>query len=112
MQIINRLRPVTFTWKESRERDIGLVAEEVAEVEPLLVTHNSEGQIEGIKYDRINVALINALNEQQQQIKRQQSEIEDLKRLLCAIHPKTEACQTKIPQRTATRKAAVAGSLR
>ncbi|PYS79337.1 MAG: hypothetical protein DMF66_03150, partial [Acidobacteria bacterium] len=35
LSLINRLRPVTFDWKESRAHDLGLVAEEVAEAEPL-----------------------------------------------------------------------------
>lgn len=49
LALINRLRPVSFNWIEGGERDLGLVAEEVAEVEPLLVTTNDKGQIEGIK---------------------------------------------------------------
>ena len=37
-------------------------------VEPLLVTYNSEGQIQGVKYDQLNVVLINAIKQQQEQI--------------------------------------------
>jgi hypothetical protein len=33
-----------------------------------LVTHNNEGQIQGVKYDQLNVVLINAIKEQQKQI--------------------------------------------
>ena len=66
---------MTFDWKESRAHDLGLVAEEVAEAEPLLVTRNDKGEIEGVKYDRINVVLINAVKEQQAQIERQQEEV-------------------------------------
>ena len=65
---------------------MGLVAEEVAEVEPLLVTHNDKGEVEGVKYDRIGVVLINALKEQQgqleqyrAQLRKQQAEIAALK---------------------------------
>jgi len=68
---------------------MGLVAEEVAEVEPLLVTHNEKGEVEGVKYDRIGVVLINAVKEQQAQIEElkkqlesQQAAIDALKRLL------------------------------
>ena len=63
LALINRLRPVSFNWIAGGERDLGLVAEEVAEVEPLLVTTNDKGQVEGVKYDRINVALVNAVKE-------------------------------------------------
>jgi hypothetical protein len=68
LELINRLRPITFNWKQSGARDLGLVAEEVAAIEPLLVTYNERGQVEGVKYDRINIALINAIREQQEQL--------------------------------------------
>ncbi len=50
---------------------MGLVAEEVAEVEPLLVNYNENGEVEGVKYDRVGVVLLNAVKEQQIQIESQ-----------------------------------------
>lgn len=74
LSLVNRLRPVTFDWKDSRAHDLGLVAEEVAEAEPLLVTRNEKGEVEGVKYDRLSAIFINAFKEQQAQIERQQAE--------------------------------------
>jgi endosialidase-like protein len=92
LNLINRLRPVTFDWKADKAHDLGLVAEEVAEVEPLLVIHNSKGEVEGVKYDRLNVVLVNAIKEQQAQIKSQadafaalQQENLEMKRRLAAL---------------------------
>jgi Chaperone of endosialidase len=68
LSIINRLHPISFTWKDSGLRDLGFGAEEVLKIDPLLVTYNKEGQVEGVKYDRLSVALVNAVREQQQQI--------------------------------------------
>ena len=93
LELINRLRPITFNWKQSGERDLGLAAEEVAEVEPLLVTYNGRGQVEGVKYDRINIALINAVRQQQEQILRQKEEIEELKKVVCQIRPDADVCK-------------------
>ena len=93
LELINRLHPVTFDWKQNGERDLGLVAEDVAKVEPLLVTHNDKGEIEGVKYDRIGVVLLNAVKEQQQIIERQQQQIEALMKLICASRRKAEACK-------------------
>ena len=76
MSLVNRLRPVTFDWKDSRAHDLGLVAEEVAEAEPLLVTRNEEGEVEGVKYDRLSAVFINAFKEQQTQIEQQQDQID------------------------------------
>lgn len=68
LEVIEQLRPVTFDWKGSGEADLGLVAEEVNEISPLLTFYNEEGEIEGVKYDRISAVLVNAVQEQQDQI--------------------------------------------
>ena len=93
LSFVNRLRPVTFNWKESSENDLGLIAEEVAEVEPLLVTRNKTGEIQGVKYDRISVVLLNAVKEQQTQIQEQQRQIAQLKQIVCTLKPNTEICK-------------------
>jgi hypothetical protein len=63
LSLIRRLRPVSFDWKSSNKADIGLIAEEVNEVEPLLVIRNDRGEIEGVKYKQLGVVLVNAVNE-------------------------------------------------
>ncbi len=68
MDIVRRLQPISFDWKGAGVHDLGLGAEEVAEVAPLLVTLGSDGVVEGVKYDRLNAVLINALKEQQVQL--------------------------------------------
>jgi len=78
LSLINRLQPISFTWKDGGIRDLGFGAEEVQKIEPLLVTYNAQGLVEGVKYDRISAVLVNALKEQQQQIARQQGQIEEL----------------------------------
>jgi len=93
LSLISRLRPVTFDWKQNGEHDLGLVAEEVANVEPLLVTHNAKGEIEGVKYDRVAVVLLNAVKEQQHLIEQQQHQIEALKNLVCSSHRKALVCK-------------------
>ena len=95
LRLIRQLRPVSFNWKANEQPDFGLIAEEVAEVEPLLVTQNAAGEIEGVKYDRIGVVLINAVKEQQAQIEKQQREIDALKTLVCSMNPRGEICRRK-----------------
>jgi hypothetical protein len=92
LDLITRLRPVTFDWKQSGERDLGFIAEEVGAVEPLLnIVY--KGQIEGVKYAQVTTALVNAVKEQQEQIKAQQAQIEALKLLVCAANPGAAGCQ-------------------
>ena len=107
LSILKRLHPVTFTWKADGKRDVGLGAEHVAKVEPLFTFTNAKGEIEGVKYDHLSVVFINAIKEQQAQIKsqqvqlaRQRSEIEVLKSLVCAGHLNASVCRAARPSKS------------
>ena len=93
LRLLGRLRPVSFNWRDGGMRDVGLVAEEVRAVEPLLTTNNSDGSVEGVKYDRIGVVLINAVKEQQAQIDTLRQQVELLTKLLCRVEPNSEVCR-------------------
>jgi hypothetical protein len=93
LSVLNRLRPITFDWKQGGMHDLGFGAEDIAAVEPLLVTRDDKGKVEGVKYDRITAVLVNAVKEQQEQIKRQQSEIESLKTLVCQRNRRARVCK-------------------
>ncbi len=82
LNIINRLRPISFTWKADGMRDLGLGAEEVESVEPLLTFRNKKGEIEGVKYNQLSAVLVNAIKEEQQQIRELQSQIFSLRNQL------------------------------
>jgi|GEM_PF-3080615 len=79
LNLINQLKPVSFNWKTTNQEDIGLIAEEVAAVEPRLAYKNQNGEIEGVSYSQMSVVLINAVKEQQEQIQVQQNQIEEQK---------------------------------
>ncbi len=114
LDIINRLRPISFKWKQDGVQDIGLGAEEVEKVEPLLTFRNAKGEIEGVKYNQLSAVFVNAFKEQQAQIelqqtrnqaqqleiKRQQAQIEKqqraldaLKKLVCRSHSRARVCK-------------------
>ena len=80
------MKPITFTLKGDGKRDLGLRAEDVAEVEPLLVTRNARGEVEDVKHENMLVIFINA-------IKQQQAQIDLLKKIVCADHPDAEVCR-------------------
>jgi hypothetical protein len=69
LDIVQKLRPISFTWKEVGTNDIGLGAEDVAQVAPSLAITSSDGEVQGVKYDRLNVVLINAIQQQQGELK-------------------------------------------
>ena len=100
LDIVRRLRPITFNWKEGGMTDVGFAAEEVDKIEPLLTTRDDKGEIEGVKYGQLTTVLVNAVKEQQLTIERQQQQInkqgrqlEVLKKLVCVSNPQAEVCK-------------------
>ncbi len=93
LDIVRRLRPIAFNWKDGGMRDVGFGAEDVEKLEPLLITRNDKGEIEGVKYRQITTVLVNAVKEQQQTIEQQQRQIEALKKLVCLSHPQADVCK-------------------
>jgi hypothetical protein len=85
LEIIRLLRPISFTWKDEKKRDLGFAAEEVAEIEPLFTFRNDVNQIEGVKYSQLSVLFVNAFKEQQAQIEKQQAQIDRLTIMLCSL---------------------------
>lgn len=102
LSFIKQLQPITFDWKQNGVKDVGFGAEDVARVNPLFVTYNDKGEAEGVKYDRLSAAFVNAFKEQQaeieqqgKQIKSQQKEIEALKKLVCSRNARAASCKRK-----------------
>jgi len=56
----------------------GLIPEEVAEVNPPLVAHNSGGQPESVHYEMVNAMLLNEFLKAHRKIKAQQKQIDHL----------------------------------
>jgi hypothetical protein len=85
-----QLRPVTFRYKKpladgSQPLQYGLIAEEVAEVYPDLVTHSADGQIETVKYQVLNSMLLNEVQRQQAEIRALQERLDRMDAALAAM---------------------------
>jgi hypothetical protein len=93
LDVVQGLRPISFDWKEGGAPDIGLAAEEVAQIAPSLTITNGSGEVQGVKYDRLNIVLINAIKEQQAQIQQQQRDLAALKALVCSWHQEADGCR-------------------
>ena len=77
------LKPVIFRYKKeidkSQSPEYGLIAEEVAEVDPNLSIKNKKGQIESVRYGAINAMLLNEFLKEHKRVETQQATIEQLK---------------------------------
>lgn len=78
LELIHRLRPVSYQWKADDSPDLGFIAEEIAKIDERLITRNKNGEVEGVKYDRLTIVLVNAikeLNEKNDQLQKESNAI-------------------------------------
>jgi hypothetical protein len=82
-QAILALKPVTFRYKKELDPEgtpqFGLVAEEVAKVNPDLVVRDEKGEIYTVRYDAVNAMLLNEFLKEHRTVQEQQKEIDALK---------------------------------
>ncbi|MBI4664659.1 MAG: tail fiber domain-containing protein [Verrucomicrobia bacterium] len=85
---ITRLNGVTFNWKSGSptRSSMGLIAEEVAEVLPELVTQKEDGQsVQGLNYSGLVAVAVEGMKEQQHQIDTLRQENRALKETLATL---------------------------
>lgn len=78
--LVDLLRPVTYRWIDSGDEDIGLVAEEVAKIDPRLVIYDVDGRIQGVKYRQLSAVLVQAMQEQASETQQLRHRLEKLER--------------------------------
>jgi hypothetical protein len=90
--LVERLQGVTYTRKEDGKADLGFIAEDVGAVLPQVVLWEANGaDAKGLDYARLTAVLVEAVKEQQAQLRAQQEQIERLSRRL-------EELQARPPQ--------------
>lgn len=105
-EAILKLRPVTFSYKTDHTdaSQFGLIAEEVAQIDPDLVVRDEKGEIYTVRYDAVNAMLLNEflkehrkveqqdrqLRQQAEAIAKQQKQIEALTSSLQKVNDKLE----------------------
>jgi hypothetical protein len=117
------LRPVRFRYKSQGAKgpeQYGLIAEEVQKVAPDLVGRGQDGQIDSVRYDKVNILLLNEvqkqhraieamkqqlhaqINKQQQQIRAQQVQLKIQQAQIALLSSQVKAIQAslKINDRT------------
>jgi uncharacterized coiled-coil protein SlyX len=87
------LKPVTFHYKSDTQNtpQFGLIAEEVARVNPDLVVRNDDGEIYTVRYDAVNAMLLNEFLKEHRNVAEQQSTIAELKPTVARQQKQIEA---------------------
>jgi len=83
-ELIYKLKPVTYRVKKNLENtsenlDYGLIAEDVAELDPKLAIRDGKGQIESLRYMAIYNMMLNEFLKEHQKVEAQQATIAELK---------------------------------
>src|SRR5215211_3333404 len=81
------LKPVTFHYKSDKTSapQFGLIAEEVAEVNPDLVVRDDKGDIYTVRYDAVNAMLLNEFLKEHHTVEEQQSKIDNQQASITAL---------------------------
>src|SRR5438045_8547482 len=92
------LKPVTFRYKSDKTdtSQFGLIAEEVAEINPNLVVRDENGEIYTVRYDAINAMLLNEFLKEHRKAQEQQSTIAELKRQMETVVARLKQQDSKI----------------
>lgn len=77
LETLMQLKAVSYDWKEDGTHDLGFIAEDTAAISSLLATYNNQGEIQGVKYDKLTAVITNA-------VQQQQGKIEDINKQLAA----------------------------
>jgi len=82
-EVIFKLKPVRFRYKPAieptRPLGFGLIAEDVEEISPDLVTRDREGKAYTVRYDQVNAMLLNEFLKEHRKVENQQANIIELK---------------------------------
>jgi uncharacterized coiled-coil protein SlyX len=80
-QAILALKPVTFHYKSDKTNtpQFGLIAEEVAAVNPDLVVRDKDGEIYTVRYDAVNAMLLNEFLKAHRKMQEQEASISQLR---------------------------------
>jgi hypothetical protein len=80
-EAILALKPVTFHYKSDKTNrpEFGLIAEDVAEVDPDLVVRDDKGEIYTVRYEAVNAMLLNEFLKEHRTVQEQKATIAELK---------------------------------
>ncbi len=90
-----RLRPVTFRYKHKLNSagtpQFGLIAEEVAEVNPDLVVRDAKGELSTVRYEAVNAMLLNEFLKEHRKVEQLESKAQKQETMIAQQQKQIEA---------------------
>jgi endosialidase-like protein len=86
-EAILQLNPVRFSYKNDNTNtaQFGLIAEQVAQVDPDLVVRDKEGNPYSVRYDQVNAMLLNEFLKEHKAFVREQHKVEKLEAAVATL---------------------------
>ncbi|PYL47625.1 MAG: hypothetical protein DMF40_07725 [Verrucomicrobia bacterium] len=101
-ETILALKPVTFRYKQELDPDkipqFGLIAEEVARVDPDLVGKDEDGKINTVRYEAVNAMLLNEFLKEHAKVRELERQIQALTAALQKVSDRLELRNKARPQ--------------
>ena len=97
------LKPVTFHYKSDSTGtpQFGLIAEEVAKVNPDLVVRGDDGEIYTVRYEAVNAMLLNEFLKEHRKVERQEATIAELKSMVAQQQKGMEVLTATVKEQAA-----------
>ena len=97
------LKPVTFRYKKEvdseRALSFGLIAEDVAAINPALITRDEKGNPQTVRYEAVNAMLLNEFLKEHQAFREEQRKVERLEKQVAALTTGLEKVSAKLDAR-------------
>jgi hypothetical protein len=92
-EAILNLKPVTFHYKTDKNDtpQFGLIAEEVAKVNPNLVVRDKNGEIYTVRYDAVNAMLLNEFLKEHHKVEDQDRKLEEQQATIAQLRKDLQA---------------------
>ena len=92
-EAILALKPVSFRYNNDSTDTpwFGLIAEDVAEINPDLIARDKEGKPFGVRYDQVNAMLLNEFLKEHRKVQELEANAAQQQRNFLASHKQIEA---------------------
>ena len=92
------LKPVTFHYKTDKTNrpEFGLIAEEVAQINPDLVVHDESGEIYTVRYEAVNAMLLNEFLKEHREVQKLKKQVAALTASLQKVSAQLEVSKPEM----------------
>jgi len=97
LAIIEKLRGVSFNWKNGGQKSMGLIAQEVETVAPEIVVTDSYTGLKSINYGVLAGPMVEAIKELQKESARKDNRIAELERAVASLRSELDRMERRIP---------------